>query len=103
MKAVGFHASGVISRDDSLLDLELSEPEPGPRDLLVQVKAISVNQIDTKVRSSAKASEHKPRILGWDAAGIVIAVGAEVTRFKPGDKVFYAGEIELPPENRTLT
>ncbi|PZA12352.1 zinc-binding alcohol dehydrogenase family protein [Rhodopseudomonas palustris] len=99
MKAVGYTKSLPIDDPDALLDFELERPEPGPRDLRVAVKAISVNPVDTKVRKRAAppAGEHK--ILGYDAAGVVEAVGAEVTLFRPGDEVFYAGSIQRPGTN----
>ncbi|WP_047307198.1 zinc-binding alcohol dehydrogenase family protein [Rhodopseudomonas palustris] len=102
MKAVGYTKSLPIDDPEALLDLELPAPEPGPRDLRVAVKAISVNPVDFKVRRRAAppAGEHK--ILGYDAAGVVEAVGAEVTLFKPGDEVFYAGSIQRPGTNAEL-
>jgi zinc-binding alcohol dehydrogenase family protein len=72
--------------------VELPKPSPGPRDLLVKVEAISVNPVDTKQRKQAA----EPKILGWDAAGTVEAVGREVTLFKPGDAVYYAGDVTRP-------
>jgi len=95
MKTIAYIQAGLpIADPRSLIDLDLPMPAPGPRDLLVKVQAVSVNPADTKVR--AKSAVTAPRILGWDAAGIVQAVGAEVTLFKPGDKVFYAGSITRP-------
>ncbi|QDL97902.1 zinc-binding alcohol dehydrogenase family protein [Rhodopseudomonas palustris] len=102
MKAVGYTKSLPIDDPEALLDFELPAPEPGPRDLRVAVKAISVNPVDFKVRRRAAppAGEHK--ILGYDAAGVVEAVGAEVTLFRPGDEVFYAGSIQRPGTNAEL-
>jgi zinc-binding alcohol dehydrogenase family protein len=91
MKAVGYYEPGAIDRDDALLDLELPKPDPKPRDLLVRVEAVSVNPVDVKVRTRDKPPPGQARILGWDAAGVVEAVGADVTLFRPGDEVFYAG------------
>lgn len=71
-------------------DIELPKPSPGPRDLLVKVQAVSVNPVDYKQR---KIDSPTPRVLGWDAAGTVEAVGKEVTLFKPGDAVYYAGDV----------
>ena len=72
-------------------------PQPGEHDLLVEVKAVSVNPVDTKVHAGiAKSGLKEPRVLGWDASGIVKAVGAGVTGFKPGDEVWYAGDITRP-------
>jgi len=96
MKAIGFTSPGSIDRDDALIDIDIPAPQPGPHDLLVRIKAISVNPADTKVRASAQPPEGSPRILGYDAAGIVEAVGSEVTLFQPGDEVFYAGDITRP-------
>ncbi|MGD1698612.1 zinc-binding alcohol dehydrogenase family protein, partial [Dapis sp. BLCC M229] len=74
-------------------------PAAKGKDLLVQVKAVSVNPVDTKVRSPQDKVESQPRILGWDAAGIVVEVGAQVTEFQPGDEVYYAGDITRPGSN----
>lgn len=94
MKAVALTRYLPIENPDSLLDVELPQPKPAGRDLLVQVKAISVNPVDTKVRRSKPDTvENEPSVLGWDAAGIVDSVGPEVTTFKPGDAVFYAGSV----------
>ncbi|WP_029349374.1 zinc-binding alcohol dehydrogenase family protein [Bosea sp. 117] len=99
MKAVGYIESLPISDERSLFDFETPVPSPGPRDLLVKIAAISVNPVDTKVRLRRQGTPDAPVILGWDAAGIVEAVGAEVTLFKPGDEVFYAGNINRPGTN----
>jgi zinc-binding alcohol dehydrogenase family protein len=81
------------------VDLEIPKPDVGGRDLLVAVRAIAVNPVDTKVRAPKDGIEDPPRILGWDAAGVVEAVGPEVTLFAPGDEVFYAGSITRPGSN----
>ena len=99
MKAVGLTRYLPISDPQSLLDLELPTPEPGPRDLLVRVEAVSVNPVDTKVRAPKAQVETSPKVLGYDAAGIVEAVGRDVTRFKPGDAVWYAGDITRAGSN----
>jgi zinc-binding alcohol dehydrogenase family protein len=93
MKAIGYQNILPINHSDALLDIELPEPQVSVRDLLVEVRAIAVNPVDTKVRKSAAppAGEHK--VLGWDAVGSVIAVGVEVSLFKPGDRVWYAGSV----------
>jgi NADPH2:quinone reductase len=78
-------------------DIELPKPSPAGRDLLVKVEAVSVNPVDYKQRKAGPASP--PRVLGWDAAGIVEAVGKEVTLFKPGDPVYYAGDVTRPGSN----
>ncbi|WP_417694676.1 zinc-binding alcohol dehydrogenase family protein [Roseibium sp.] len=93
MKAVAYQIPGTIDREDSLQDITLDTPVPTGHDLLVEVRAVSVNPVDTKVRSKAAAEDGGWKILGWDAAGIVSAVGDQVTGFKPGDEVWYAGSI----------
>lgn len=102
MKAVGYFNSRPINDPKALEDLELPAPRPGPRDLLVEVKAVSVNPVDTKVRASREGKPDAPVILGWDAAGIVKAVGSEVSLFAPGDEVFYAGDLTRPGTNAEL-
>lgn len=99
MKAIGFHKPGPVANADSLVELTLPTPELRPHDLLVRVQAVSVNPVDVKVRAAATPPEGTARILGFDAAGTVEAVGAEVTRFKVGDAVFYAGAIDRPGSN----
>ncbi len=96
MKAIGFNQPLPISDPQALVDLDLPEPEYGEQDLLVEVQAIAVNPADTKVRASAQPAAGTWRILGWDAVGRVRAVGARVTGFQPGDRVFYAGAIDRP-------
>ncbi len=99
MKAVGLTEYLPIENENSLLDVEIPKPTAKGKDLLVEVKAVSVNPVDTKVRSPKDKIESEPRILGWDAAGIVVEVGAEVTEFQPGDEVYYAGDITRPGSN----
>jgi zinc-binding alcohol dehydrogenase family protein len=101
MRAIAFTRPLPIEDQDSLVELELPQPEFGPRDLLVSVRAVSVNPVDTKVRGArhqgSKADDSgKPRVLGWDAAGVVVNKGAAVTGFAVGDEVFYAGALERP-------
>jgi zinc-binding alcohol dehydrogenase family protein len=96
MKATGYYRPLPIDDTESLVDLDVPTPEFRPKDLLVRVEAISVNPADVKVRASAKPPEGKPRILGYDAVGIVEAVGSETRLFKQGDAVFYAGVIDRP-------
>jgi zinc-binding alcohol dehydrogenase family protein len=93
MKAVGYRKSLPVDAADSLIDFATAKPEPKARDLRVAVKAISVNPVDYKVRKRAAPPEGETKILGYDAAGVVDAVGPDVTLFKPGDEVFYAGSI----------
>ena len=99
MKAVGLYKHLPSADPESLVDLDLPKPEPGPHDLLVQVRAISVNPVDYKVRARDVAGEQLPRVLGWDAAGVVQAAGADARLFKPGDEVYYAGSIHRPGAN----
>jgi zinc-binding alcohol dehydrogenase family protein len=99
VKAIGIRKYLPISDEASLVDLEIPKPDVGGRDLLVAVRAIAVNPVDTKVRAPKDGIEDPPRILGWDAAGVVEAVGPEVTLFAPGDEVFYAGSITRPGSN----
>ena len=91
MRAVGYQIPAPITDETSLVDIELPKPEPKTRQLLVEVKAISVNPVDFKVRRSAKPEAGSWRVLGWDAAGRVVATGPDVGLFKPGDDVFYSG------------
>ena len=93
MKAVGLYRYLPIEHPESLLDLECDTPVAQGRDLLVEVKAISVNPVDTKRRAPKDLVETEPTILGWDVAGVVKAAGPEATLFKPGDAVYYAGSI----------
>lgn len=92
MRAVGYRKSLPISDEASLVDLELPVPEPGPHDLLVKVEAVAVNPVDYKIRQSGDP-EGGARVLGWDAAGTVVAVGEQVEKFKVGDDVYYAGAL----------
>jgi NADPH:quinone reductase-like Zn-dependent oxidoreductase len=96
MKAVGLYRYLPIDDPESFLDLELDTPSTSGRDLLVEVKAISVNPVDTKRRAPKDLVEKTPRVLGWDVAGVVKSVGPEVSLFKPGDAVYYAGSIGRP-------
>ncbi|KFK91875.1 MULTISPECIES: zinc-binding alcohol dehydrogenase family protein [unclassified Serratia (in: enterobacteria)] len=84
------------------IEIAPEQPTPGQYDLLVEVKAVSVNPVDTKVHANLqKNGLQQPRILGWDASGVVLAVGSHVTGFKPGDEVWYAGDITRPGSNST--
>jgi NADPH:quinone reductase len=96
MQAIGFQQSGDI---DVLINIEQPTPTPEGRDLLIEIKAVSVNPVDVKVRQSAKIEPDHWKALGWDAAGIVTAIGPDVTLFQPGDEVFYAGAIDRPGTN----
>ncbi|MBW3242833.1 zinc-binding alcohol dehydrogenase family protein [Epibacterium sp. DP7N7-1] len=93
MKAVGFTHYLPIENESAFLDLSVEKPQPEGRDILVNVKAVAVNPVDTKVRAPKDKVEETPRIIGYDASGVVEAVGPDVTLFKPGDEVYYAGDI----------
>jgi alcohol dehydrogenase len=99
MKAIAIVEKLPLDDPKCFVELELSKPVPGPRDLLVRVRAVSVNPVDYKVRQRRAAAAREPQVLGWDAAGIVDAIGSEVSLFKPGDEVFYAGDITRPGSN----
>ncbi len=99
MRAIGFYTPQPITSKDALVDLDLPMPEASGHDLLVEIKAVSVNPVDTKVRRNHTPAAGEARILGYDAAGVVKAVGADVTLFKPGDEVYYAGAIGRPGTN----
>jgi zinc-binding alcohol dehydrogenase family protein len=102
MKAVAYQKALPISAADSLIDVTLPDPVAAGRDLLVEVKAVSVNPVDTKVRAKSAPPAGGWKVLGWDAAGVVRAVGPEVTLFKPGDRVWYAGDISRQGTNSEL-
>ena len=98
MKAVGYQQSLPITDPNSLMDIELPKPQPQGQDLLVKVEAVSVNPVDTKVRKGV-SPDSGFKVLGWDATGVVEQVGDQVTLFKPGDRVWYAGAIDRPGTN----
>ncbi|HSX50636.1 MAG TPA: zinc-binding alcohol dehydrogenase family protein [Cellvibrio sp.] len=93
MKAVAFTRYLPVNEPESFVDVELPVPVPSGRDLLVAVHAVAVNPVDTKVRAPKDKVETAPRVIGWDASGVVQAVGPEVTLFKVGDPVYYAGDL----------
>jgi NADPH2:quinone reductase len=93
MKAIGYLKPQTIDQDDALIDLHLPKPTASGRDLLIKIDAISVNPVDTKVRSGVAPETGQYKILGWDAVGEVIATGSDSELFKVGDKVWYAGDI----------
>ncbi len=99
MKAIGLCKYLPIEDKNSLQDLNLEKPEVSGHDLLVEVKAISVNPVDTKVRAPKDIVEIEPKILGWDASGIVVAIGSEVEHYSVGEKVYYAGDITRQGSN----
>lgn len=98
MKAIGYTDAGAIAAENALIEFETEIPQLGPNDLLVEVRGISVNPVDVKLRANVQPNRG-PRILGFDAAGIVKEVGSAVTRFRPGDEVFYSGDITRPGTN----
>ncbi|HAT33252.1 MAG TPA: zinc-binding alcohol dehydrogenase family protein [Janthinobacterium sp.] len=102
MKAIAYRNTLSIDHADALLDVELPAPVAAGRDLLVEVKAVSVNPVDTKIRRNRAPAEGELAVLGWDASGIVRAVGPDVTLFQPGDRVWYAGSIARPGTNSEL-
>lgn len=102
MKAVAYRQALPITDPYALLDVTLPDPVPGSRDLLVEVRAISVNPVDIKVRGSANPPDGEHKVIGWDAAGVVKAVGDGASLFKAGDRVFYAGSITRPGANSEL-
>ena len=103
MKAVGYKTPGPIDAQDSLVDIELPDPTATGHDLLVEVKAVSVNPVDYKVRRRRVVAEDGDwGVLGFDAAGVVRTVGNDVTLFRPGDEVFYAGSIARRGTNAEL-
>jgi len=102
MKAIGYYRNLPISDPESLVDLDLPEPVPGERDLLVEVHAVSVNPVDVKVRAGMAPEAGQPKVIGWDASGVVRAVGKDVTLFKSGDRVWYAGSLLRAGTNSQL-
>jgi len=96
MKAVGYRQSLAISEANALIDIELDKPVALGRDILVKVEAVSVNPVDTKIRTRVEPEEGEYQVLGWDAVGTVDEIGPDVTLFKKGDKVWYAGAIDRP-------
>lgn len=102
MKAIARFRPLPITDPESLVDLTLPDPVPTGHDILVRVAAVSVNPVDTKQRVATGPLEVQPRVLGWDAAGTVTVVGPEVTLFKPGDEVYYAGDVTRAGSNSEL-
>lgn len=99
MRAIGYQTSLPSADPASLTDIDLPRPEPTGHDLLVRVEAVSVNPVDTKVRMRAQPEPGQWKVLGWDAAGTLETVGPEVTLFKSGEAVFYAGALGRPGTN----
>ncbi|MBA5606339.1 zinc-binding alcohol dehydrogenase family protein [Duganella sp. FT3S] len=102
MKAIAYRHNLPITDDDALLDVDLPAPQALGRDLLVEVRAISVNPVDVKIRAGVAPAAGEDKVIGWDAAGIVKAVGPDVTLFRPGDAVWYAGSLTRPGTNSEL-
>lgn len=101
MKAIGYTQAGPITAENSLIEFETKTPEVGPHDLLVQVRGISMNPVDVKVRAN-RGPESGTKIIGYDATGVVQAVGSEVSRYAVGEEVFYAGDLTRPGTNAEL-
>ena len=99
MKAIGYQKSLPIENEFSLQDIELETPTAHGHDILVEVKAVSVNPVDFKIRQAMPAAEGEYKVIGWDATGVVKSVGENVSLFKPGDKVWYAGDITRSGSN----
>lgn len=99
MKAVGYQQSLSIDNEAALQDITLEKPVAAGRDLLVEVQAISVNPVDTKIRQRVSVSGDDWKVLGWDAVGVVVAVGNQVSDYQVGDEVFYAGDLTRPGSN----
>ncbi|NVN43220.1 zinc-binding alcohol dehydrogenase family protein [Asaia siamensis] len=99
MRAIGYKTPGAIDDTNPLSDIDLPIPVPTGRDLLVEIRAVSVNPVDTKIRANATPEPGQWRVLGWDAAGIVKATGPDVQDFAVGDSVFYAGALQRPGTN----
>ncbi|WEJ63042.1 zinc-binding alcohol dehydrogenase family protein [Thiomicrorhabdus lithotrophica] len=99
MKAIGYNQSLPITDTNALIDIELPTLTPNGHDLLVKVNAISVNPVDYKIRQNMAPEVGQHKILGWDAVGEVVAIGESVTKFKTGDKVFYAGDLNRQGSN----
>jgi NADPH:quinone reductase len=101
MKAIGFKTSLPINVQDSFIEFETEKPTPTTHELLVKIDAVSVNPVDFKIRQSSAKNVvlDRPKIIGWDAVGTVEAIGSDVTLFKVGDKVFYAGDLTKQGSN----
>lgn len=99
MKAIGFYQHLKIDNPKSLVDVTIERPTPKEHDLLVEVHAVSVNPVDVGVRKAGRGQLIHPKVIGWDACGVVKEVGDKVTLFQPGDRVFYAGSFTRPGSN----
>lgn len=99
MKAIGYQQSLPISSPDALIDIDLPQPSASGFDILVRVKSIAVNPVDYKIRQNVIPESNEYKVLGWDAVGEVVAIGESVSNFKPGDMVFYAGDLNRQGSN----
>ncbi len=99
MKAVAYIQAQPIENAESLMDVELVQPKASGHDILVKVDAIAVNPVDCKIRQNVSSSDENYKVIGWDAVGEVVATGEQVSRFQPGDKVFYAGDLTRQGSN----
>ncbi|WP_251881946.1 zinc-binding alcohol dehydrogenase family protein [Achromobacter sp. Marseille-Q4954] len=102
MKAIAYFKNLPADHPEALQDIDVADPVPGDHDLLVEVRAISVNPVDVKIRANRKPKDGQPEVIGWDAAGVVRAAGAKTSLFKPGDRVWYAGALNRPGANSEL-
>jgi len=99
MKAIGYIQAQPIDNPESLMDIELPQPSAVGRDLLIKVKAIAVNPVDYKIRQNFSSTDGNYKVIGWDAVGKVVSIGEMVTEFKPGDMVYYAGDLNRQGSN----
>ena len=99
IKAIGYQENLPIDNEQALLDITLNKPTASGHDILVEVKAISVNPVDYKIREARPAPEGEYAVIGWDAAGTVTAIGDEVSLFSVGDNVYYAGDLTRSGSN----
>ena len=99
MKAIGFNQNLAADHPQALVDIEVDYPRPETRDIIVQVSAIAVNPVDTKVRRKGDIPENGYRILGWDVVGTVVALGSGASQFQVGDRVWYSGSLVRPGAN----
>ncbi len=99
MKAIGYTQSLDINEPNALMDIEVEKPSASGRDLLVKINAVAVNPVDYKIRHRVNPEGGEPKILGWDAVGEVVDIGADVTEFAVGDRVYYAGDLTRAGSN----